>query len=119
MKTSKFQADLASTDEITLNVLMKELEVRSKADFLAKALALMNWAVKERKRGNKIVSMDEQGEVIRELVTPELERVASDFELPSVSMTWTASEIESFAKLASEEQPKPTPQLVRAMNRRR
>lgn len=119
MKTTKFQADLASTDEVTLNVLMKELEVRSKADFLAKALALMNWAVKERKRGNKIVSIDEQGEVIRELVTPELERVALEFDLPSVSMTWTPAEIESFGKLASEEQPKPTPHLVRAMNNRR
>lgn len=119
MKTTKFQADLASTDEVTLNVLMKELEVRTKADFLAKTLALMNWAVKERKRGNKIVSIDEQGNVIRELVTPELERVAPDFDLPSVSMTWTTEEIANFAKLASEEQPKPTPQLVRAMNNRR
>lgn len=119
MKPSKFQADLASSDETVLNALMKDMEVRSKADFLAKALALMNWAVKERKRGNKIVSMDEKGEVIRELVTPELERVAPDFDLPSVSMTWTPAEVESFAKLASEEQPKPTPHLLRAMNNRR
>ena len=119
MKTSKFQADLASTDEVTLNVLMKELEVRSKADFFAKALALMNWVVKERKRGNKIVSMDEQGKIVCEFVIPELERATPDFELQSVSMTWTANEIESFAKLASGEQPKPTPQLVRAMNKRR
>lgn len=119
MKTSKFQADLASTDEVTLNVLMKELEVRSKADFLAKALALMNWAVKERKRGNKIVSMDEQGGVIRELVTPELDRVAPDFDLPSVAAIWTDSEIESFRNQASEAQPKPTWHLVRAMNSRR
>ena len=119
MKTSKFQADLASTDEVTLNVLMKELEVRSKADFLAKALALMNWAVKERKRGNRIVSIGEQGEVVRELVTPELERVAPDFDLPSVATIWTEREIESFKKLASEDQPKPTAHLIRAMNSRR
>ena len=85
---------------------------------MATALALMNWAVKERKRGNKIVSLDEQGSVIRELVTPELERVALEFDLPSVSMTWTPAEIESFGKLASEEQPQPTPHLVRAMSRR-
>jgi hypothetical protein len=97
---------------------MRELEVRSKADFLAKALALMNWAVKERRRGHRIVTIDEQGEVIRELVTPELERVAPDFELPSVSTTWTVPEVESFGQLASEEQPKPTSPLIRAMNRR-
>lgn len=119
MKTTKFQADLASRDELTLNALMKELEVRNKADFLAKALALMNWAVQERKRGNKIAAIDEQGDVIRELVTPELERVAPNFNLPSISLTWTAEEVESFAKLASEEQPKPTPQLIRAMKSRR
>jgi len=118
MKTVKFQADLASTDEVVLNTLMEELEVRSKADFLAKALALMNWAVKEKKRGHRIVTIDEQGDVIRELVTPELERVAPEFELPSISTTWTLQEVESFGELASESQPKPTTHLIRAMNRR-
>jgi hypothetical protein len=118
MKTVKFQADLASSDDAVLNALMEELEVRSKADFLAKALALMNWAVKERKRGHRIVTMNEGGDVIRELVTPELERVAAEFDLPSVSTTWTLEEVESFGKLASEEQPKPTSHLIRAMSRR-
>ena len=118
MKTVKFQADLASTDELVLNTLMEELEVRSKADFLAKALALMNWAVKEKKRGHRIVTIDEQGEVIRELITPELERIAPDFDLPSICTTWTLQEVESFGKLASESQPKPASHLIRAMNRR-
>jgi hypothetical protein len=118
MRTVKFQADLASTDETVLNTLMEELEVRSKADFLAKALALMNWAVKEKKRGHRIVTIDEQGDVIRELVTPELERIAPEFDLPSISTTWTLQEVESFGKLASGDQPKPTTHLIRAMNRR-
>lgn len=118
MRNVKFQADLAPKDDVVLNALMETLEVRSKADFLAKALALMNWAVKERKRGNRIVTIDDQGEVVRELVTPELERVAPDFDLPSISTTWTLQEVESFGKQASEEQPKPTTHLVRAMNRR-
>jgi len=118
MRTVKFQADLASTDELVLNTLMEELEVRSKADFLAKALALMNWAVKEKKRGRRIVTIDEQGDVLRELVTPELERIAPEFDLPSVSTTWTLQEVESFGKLASGEKPKPTSHLIRAMNRR-
>lgn len=118
MRTIKFQADLASADDAVLNTLMEELEVRSKADFLAKALALMNWAVKEKKRGHRIVTIDEQGDVIRELVTPELERVAPDFDLPSISTTWTLQEVESFGKLASETQPKPTSHLIQAMNRR-
>jgi hypothetical protein len=117
MRTVKFQADLASADDAVLNMLMEELEVRSKADFLAKALALMNWAVKERKRGHRIVTID-QGDVIRELVMPELERVAPEFNLPSVSTMWTPEEVASFADLASESQPKPTSHLIRAMNRR-
>lgn len=118
MRNVKFQADLAPTDDVVLTALMETLEVRSKADFLAKALALMNWAVKERKRGHRIVTIDDQGEVIRELVTPELERVAPDFELPSVATTWTLREVESFGEKASKENPKPTSHLVRAMNRR-
>jgi hypothetical protein len=118
MKTIKFQADLASSDDAVLNALMEDLEVRSKADFLAKALALMNWAVKEKKRGHRIVTIDEDGDVIRELITPELERVAPEFDLPSISTTWTLEEVESFGKLASKSQPKPTPHLIRAMNRR-
>lgn len=38
-------------------------------------------------------------------IDEEVERAVPDSELPSVSMTWTMCEIESFAKLASEEQP--------------
>lgn len=118
MKTVKFQADLASADDTVLNTLMRDLEVRTKADFLAKALALMNWAVKEKRRGHRIVTIDEQGDVIRELVTPELERVAPEFDLPSVSTTWTLQEAQSVGELVSQEKPKPTSHLVRAMNRR-
>ena len=118
MKTVKFQADLASSDDAVLSRLMNELEVRSKADFLAKALALMSWAVRERKHGHRIVTIDDRGDVIRELVTPELERVAPGFDLPSIATTWTLQEVKSFGKLASEKQAKPTSHLVRAMNRR-
>jgi len=117
MKTVKFQADLASADDAVLTTLMQTLEVRSKADFLAKALALMNWAVKEKKRGHRIVTIDETGEVIRELVTPELERIAPEFNLPSISTIWTVEEVKSIRELASGEQPKPTQHLIRAMNR--
>ncbi|MGD0932272.1 MAG: hypothetical protein ABR902_16600 [Candidatus Korobacteraceae bacterium] len=118
MKTIKFQADLVSSDDAVLNALMEELEFRNKADFLAKALALMNWAVKEKRRGHRIVTIDEDGELVRELVTPELERVAPEFDLPSISTAWTLEEVDSFGKLASESQPKPTPHLIRAMNKR-
>ncbi len=118
MRTVKFQADLASADDVVLNALMEDLEVRSKADFLAKALALMSWAVKEKRRGHRIVTIDDEGGVIRELVTPELERIAPDFNLPSVSTTWTLEEIQNVNELATGEQPKPTQHLVRAMNRR-
>lgn len=117
MKTVKFQADLASSDDIVLTGLMETLEVRSKADFLAKALALMNWAVKERKRGHRIVTIDEDGDVIRELVTPELERIAPEMNLPSVSTAWTLEEVKSVGEIASGEKPKPTQHLIRAMNR--
>ncbi len=118
MKPTKFQADLASSDEAVLNALMKDMEVRSKADFLAKAIHLLKWAVTERKKGFKIVTVSADGLILRELVTPELERVAPEIDLPSAPSNWTNVELESFGKLASEEQPKPKEHLIRAMNKR-
>lgn len=117
MKTAKFQADLASKDEVILNALMEDLEVRSKADFLAKAIHLLKWAVTERKKGLKIVTVNAEGLILRELVTPELERVAPEYDLPTAPVIWTTAELESFGKLASEEQPKPTQHLIRAMRK--
>ena len=113
----KFQADIPSRDEQVLNLLMEELEVRSNADFLTKAIALFRWAVEERKRGCKIFTMSPQGQQ-RELVMPELERIAPELDLPFRSVGWHIDELENFAELATREQPEPTEHLIRAMARK-
>jgi len=62
--------------------------------------------------------MDEQGETNREAASQELDRDSLDLNLPSVSITWTQEELESFNHLVSGEQPEPTSCLVRAMTSR-
>ena len=113
----KFQADIPVRDEQVLNCLKEELEVRSNADFLTKAIALVRWAVEERKKGCKIFTMSPMGEQ-RELVMPELERIVPELNLPFRSVGWTIDELDNFAELATKKQPQPTDHLVRAMARK-
>jgi hypothetical protein len=113
----KFQADIPQRDEQAISCLMEELEVRSNADFLTKAITLLRWAVEERKKGCKIFTMSPLGQK-RELVMPELERIAPELELPWSAVAWTIDELDNFGKLVTKDQPEPTTDLVRAMARR-
>lgn len=114
MRKSKFQADLAPTEDRIVRGLKQDLELGSNADFLCEALALFRWAVWERKRGHRIFSESHTGER-KELVLPRLERVAPDLALPRVVISWTPRELESLAALASKEPAAPTEALIRAM----
>lgn len=114
MRKSKFQADLAPTEDRMVRGLKQELELGSNTDFFCEALALFRWAVWERKRGHRIFSESETGER-KELVLPRLERVAPELTLPCVEISWTQRELESLATLASREPAAPTEALIRAM----
>ena len=59
------------------------------------------------------------GRIRKELEDVPQENGKTAYRWRETVRTWTAAEIESFAKLASEEQPKPTRHLLRAMNKRR
>ncbi len=114
-RKTKFQADLAPSDDRTLRLLKEELQLQSNTDFLSDAVALFRWAVSERKSGHRIVSESANGER-KILLFPRLERVAPDVALPRVEIKWTGRELESLAKLASSEKPnRPTGALIRAM----
>ena len=115
MKTSKFQADLAQSDFAILQSLMSQMDVRSKADFLSKAIYFFQMALAERKRGNQIAFLSPDGSRKQIVLMPELERVAPQIDLASVSLEWTPEEIESFRKQTSQPSPEPTEHLVRAM----
>lgn len=114
IRKSKFQADLAPTEDRIVRGLKQELELGSNTDFLCEALALFRWAVWERRRGHRIFSESETGER-KELVLPRLERVAPELSLPRVEISWTQREVESLAALASREPAAPTEALIRAM----
>jgi hypothetical protein len=115
VRKAKFQADLAPAENQTVRMLKADLQLASNTDFLSDAVALFQWAVSERKRGNKILSESSFGER-RILVFPRLERVAHDLALPRVEFKLTERELEGLAKLASAtEAPPPTEALIRAM----
>jgi hypothetical protein len=113
-RKSKFQADLAPTEDRIVRGLKQELQLSSNTDFLSDALALFRWAVGERRRGHRIFSETETGER-KELVFPRLERVAPEVTLPRVEISWTPRELESLADLASREPANPTETLIRAV----
>ena len=113
-RKSKFQADLAPSEDRMVRVLKAELQMTSNTDFLSDALALFRWAVSERKRGHNIVSESSTGER-KILVFPRLERVAPEVTLPHVDIRWTDKELGSLAELASGQPADPTDALIRAM----
>src|SRR5437879_8590996 len=111
-RKSKLQADLAPADDRMVRGLKQELQLTSNSDFLSDALALFRWAVWERKRGHRIFSETEMG-ARKELVLPQLERVAPEIMLPRVEISWTPRELESLADLASREPAHPTETRIR------
>jgi hypothetical protein len=114
VRKSKFQAELAPSEDSMVRALKAELEMTSNSDFLSDALTLFRWAVSERKRGHRIVSEGANGER-KILVFPRLERVAPGFELPRVDLRWSERELESLAELATAQPAPPTEALIRAM----
>ena len=113
-RKSKFQADLAPSEDSMVRALKAELQLTSNSDFLSDALTLFRWAVSERKRGHRIISESSNGER-KILLFPRLERVAPDVDLPQVDLHWTERELESLAELALGQPAEPTEALIRAM----
>jgi hypothetical protein len=114
LRKSKFQADLAPSEDSIVRALKAELQLTSNTDFLSDALTLFRWAVSERKRGHLILSESSTGER-KILVFPRLERVAPEVSLPYVDIQWNEKQLESLAELASGQPAHPTKALIRAM----
>jgi len=114
VRKTKFQADLAPSEDRMVRHLKAELEMTSNSDFLTDALALFRWAVSERKRGHRILSESATGDR-KVLLFPRLERVAPEVNLPQAEIAWTPQEMESLAQLVTGKPAEPTEALVRAM----
>jgi hypothetical protein len=113
-RKTKFQADLAPTEDQMVRRLKIDLELSSNSDFLADAVALMRWAVSERKRGHRIVSESGTGER-KVLLFPRLERVAPEMTLPQAEIKWTEQELGRMAELVTGQPAAPTDLLIHAM----
>lgn len=113
----RFQADLSPRDAAILDSLKSELDIRSNAELLTQALAIVSWLVRERRRGHTVASIDSENRA-RELVSPFVERAVVEHTLPRVDMDWTPQELASLAQLASAEPSEPTKELAAAMRRR-
>jgi hypothetical protein len=116
VRKSKFQADLAPSEDSMVRALKAELQLTSNTDFLSDALALFRWAVMERRSGHRIISESPTGER-KILVFPRLERVAPDQALPRVDIHWTEKELTSLAKLTARQPAAPTDALIKALRR--
>ncbi len=116
--STRFQADLSPRDAEILDLLKADLDIRSNAELLSEAVAILRWLVRERRSGRMVASFTGEDRPLHELVSPLLERVAPEYELPRVEINWTYGQLASLAALTSAEPAPPTEALVRTMKRR-
>jgi hypothetical protein len=114
VRKSKFQADLAPSEDQMVRALKAELQLSSNSEFLTDALTLFRWAVSERKRGHRIISESSSGER-KILLFPRLERVAPEIDLPRVDLHWNEREIERLTEHLLGQPAEPTEALIQLM----
>jgi hypothetical protein len=74
----RLQIDITETQEKDLDQLLNELKefgIGTKKDLFNNALALFEWAVRERKRTRIIASVDESADRYHEVHLPVLDRI--------------------------------------------
>lgn len=71
-ETQRVQLDLPERQVKELDGLMRETGVATRKDFFNQALSLLLWAIKEKKEGRIIASVDEANKQYREVVMPVL-----------------------------------------------
>ncbi len=72
----RLQIDLDEGRMKELETLMGEGGVKTKRELFNAALTLLRWAMKERRAGRIIASIDEKSETIKELEMPILSEVS-------------------------------------------
>jgi len=72
----RIQFELTDEKNRELEVLMTEVGIRTKKDFFNNALTLLEWALKERKAGRVIASVDDEEKRYKQILMPILENVA-------------------------------------------
>src|SRR4051794_29089336 len=83
-RTMRIQLDVPPERLREIEELMAQTGTNSKTDLLNDALTLFEWAVKERKSGRTIASVDEQQQRYKEIVMRSLERATRSNSAPSL-----------------------------------
>jgi metal-responsive CopG/Arc/MetJ family transcriptional regulator len=73
----RIQLDLPEEQVKELDELMRETNIVTRKDLFNNALTLFQWAVKAKRAGRIIASLDEEKGTAKELVMPALENVAA------------------------------------------
>jgi metal-responsive CopG/Arc/MetJ family transcriptional regulator len=73
----RIQLDIPDDQVKALDALMEEVGVATRKELFNNALALFDWAVRERKLGRIIASVNEDEKKMKELMMPSLETAAS------------------------------------------
>lgn len=71
----RIQLDLPRRQVDELQALMEETGVATRKDFINTALSFLIWAIKERRKGRIIASVDEANDTYREVVMPMLNNI--------------------------------------------
>jgi len=75
MGMTRIQFELSEDRNKELEALMEKTGIRTKKDLFNNALTLLEWAVKEKRSGRIIASVDEREKKFKEIVMPALENV--------------------------------------------
>ncbi len=73
----RIQLDLPEEQVKELDELMRETKLGTRKELFNNALTLFQWAVKSKRAGRAIASLDEENKIAKELVMPALENVSA------------------------------------------
>ncbi len=76
MEMVRIQFELPEDKVRELEKIMKESRLATRKDLFNNALTLFEWAIRERKKGKIIASIDERNQSFKEIVMPSLESVS-------------------------------------------
>ena len=75
---TRIQFELPEDKVRELERLMAASGIKTKKEFFNNALTLLEWAIKEKKAGRTIASIDETAHSYKEIVMPVLSAVAQE-----------------------------------------
>jgi len=75
---TRIQLDLPEEQVKELDELMKETNISTRKDLFNNALTLFQWAVKAKRAGRIVASLDEETGAAKEILMPALENVRTN-----------------------------------------